>query len=1241
MMRKEKKECGIEAMGEKAVSPKSSGSCLGWFVPSHSLTGGQDVALSLVDVSSTLTGEASGEGSLHEEWKGDGKGCLLEEGQQDPGTEPAMELEGGVSCHDFLAKEAGRVGVKEFLRSQLAGRSLGDVSQLLCTLFDEARVKCCFKHNKVKHSGGIFPLPETFAGLESCEIDLKVDVAWVVLAMSRSLNSFYGVDWREANAVTLAKKASVRSLATYAMEILKWSEKFAGVRWESLMSTRSVDYNGDEVRVARYFRWENLVGALPDEVGRINLEDVCELGTLEYVRRFEDFLLPKEAQVYTRPPRVMVDEDSWEQVCSGLVAKGICEFMPVSDVYHIGGKPLLNGLFGVSKDEHKDGWEVYRLIMNLVPVNKLCRNLGGDISTLPSWAGMTPYLINEGEVALISSEDIRCFFYLFTIPVQWKKYMGFNKRVPNGCLPDELKGRHCVLVSRVLPMGFLNSVSIAQHIHRRVVRNGLFSSSSQVGSHNEIRRDRALPNSSLVFRVYLDNFDLIQRVDSRTATLIQGEVSLDVLRLRQQYASLGLPRHPKKAVQQQHEGEIQGAMVNGVTGRVTPKPEKVLKYYELVLQLVAGGRASLKQMQIACGGLVYCSMFRRPLLGMLNNVWSFMTSLVLEPPVIRKPLPDNVRLELLRFLGALPLAQMNLRLSFSEEVTASDASEFGGGFCVSKKLTPMGVHAAHCSIRGDLPELEDHCQVLTVGLFDGIGALRVSADALVLPMAGHMSSEVSVEAARVLESHFPDSVSIGAVQDITEEMVVGWSCKFSNVGVVVVAGGPPCQGVSGLNSERKGALRDARSSLFPHVRRVYGLCRRHFKWAQVHYLMESVFSMDPDDRYVMSESIGSLPWVVDSLGIALCRRPRLYWISWELQDGEGVEIHPPEDDTFYGYGEVKLKTALEENEYLKSGCSLNSQEGLPTFTTSRPRTTPGNRPAGKWQCSEAELAHWESDQFRYPPYQYRWKHLVADAGESRLPTIGEKEVIMGFPLHYTATCLPKSKQQGSAYLDCRHTLIGNTWSVQVVTWLLANLFNPLGLTPIRSLSQVVGQLTPGRSSCLRGYLARPPIRVPRGPGLPDSHAILARKLSSFVSIKGEDILLQSPTEGTLKFHRLRTGVPAKLWRWRVIAGWRWKFRQAHINELELRAVLTTLAWRLERRRQFSTRFVHLVDSLVVLHCLSRGRSSARKLRHPLSQINSLLLAADVHPVWAYVSTKQNPADRPSRFNIRKNAKKKG
>ena len=141
---------------------------------------------------------------------------------------PLLEDERGSFGGDFLAQEAGRRGLRDFLRSQLEGCSLGDTSQLLCNLFDDARVECCFKHNKIQHSGGIFPLPETFAGLKSCEVEPNVDVAWMVLAMCRSLNSFYGAEWHEASAVTLAKQASVRSLVTYAMEVVKWSEKFSG-----------------------------------------------------------------------------------------------------------------------------------------------------------------------------------------------------------------------------------------------------------------------------------------------------------------------------------------------------------------------------------------------------------------------------------------------------------------------------------------------------------------------------------------------------------------------------------------------------------------------------------------------------------------------------------------------------------------------------------------------------------------------------------------------------------------------------------------------------------------------------------------------------------------------------------------------------------------------------------------------------------------------------------------------------
>ncbi len=1170
---------------------------------------------------------------------------LLAEDRRLPGGEDFSKKEEMASSVREDPPEAeeslGRpVSLRQLMQQGMKGLKLIDLMGVLINVFDESLKDSNIKHSKIQRSGGVFPLPESHEGLQSCLQTMSVPSSACVLAMCRALNSYYGIEPNDQLTATLAKKAAVRSLSRYADDISGWKEKFDGLDWGDLLATRSIDYKGDEVRVSKQFCWDNLVGAIPDEVGKIPLEEVCDLGTLDYISHFEEYLLPSEAQVYTKPPRVMVEDQHWEQVCSGLVEKGICGVLPVSDLYHVGGQPLLNGMFGVSKDEFANGWEVMRLIMNLVPVNKLCRNLGGDISTLPNWGGMNPFLLQDGEVILMSSEDIRCFFYLFKIPRSWQRFMGFNKLVPGALVPKAWKGRACVLVSRVLPMGFLNSVSIAQHIHRRVARMAL-QNPLGLGPQNEIRRDKALPNSQTLYRIYLDNFDILEKVDKNTAALLRGEVSANTLNLRQQYAYLGLPRHPKKAVERELVAEIQGAIVDGVSGKVCPKPQKVLKYMSLGLQLLADNRASQKQLQIVCGGFVYFTMFRRQLLGMLNSTWKHIVGFEGEPPIIKKPLPPLVRLEMIRFMCAVPLAQMNLRTPFLGGVTASDASEFGGGFCVSRGLSPIGVHASQCHIRGDLPDESDHVQVLTVGLFDGIGALRVAADALVLPMAGHISSEVSKEGNRVLEAHFPDSELVGPVEAIDEDMVISWACKYSNVGVVLVGGGPPCQGVSGLNSDRKGALKDARSSLFPHVRRVHGLAKKHFRWAQVHYFMESVFSMDEVDRATMSKDIGVIPWMVDSLGVTLCRRPRLYWLSWELQGSEGVILHWATSDSWTDYGIVELKVDIDQQVFLSKGCGLNSLEGLPTFTTARPRASPGNRPAGLWQCSEAEVQAWKEDSHRYPPYQYRWKNLISSPKGDRLPTIAEKEVMMGFPLHYTAACLPKGQQQGQKFLDTRHSLIGNTWNVQVVTWLLSCLFAPLGLTQVNTLDKVVSQLTPGRVQSLRGFLSRLPLDEPQGPSDDSQQAILARKLSSFVSIKGEDLLLQAPSENQVRFQRLRASVPAKLWRWRVVAGWRWRHKQAHINELELRAVVTTLTWRIERLRQQGCRFIHLVDSLVVLHALTRGRSSSRKLRRPLSQINSLLLAADVHPLWAYVSTKQNPADRPSRLKIKKHAVKKG
>ena len=208
--------------------------------------------------------------------------------------------------------------------------------------------------------------------------------------------------------------------------------------------------------------------------------------------------------------------------------------------------------------------------------------------------------------------------------------------------------------------------------------------------------------------------------------------------------------------------------------------------------------------------------------------------------------------------------------------------------------------------------------------------------------------------------------------------------------------------------------------------------------------------------------------------------------------------------------------------------------------------------------------------------------------------------------------------------------MGNSWNVTVVAWLLSQLGGALGLNPALSVEEIVQRTSPGFNKDLQTYLQRPPMRGPKQADSQSKALQLVQKKLTVVSIKGEYIMLQSSSDDLVKYHRLRAGIPARSWRWKAVAGWQWTCDKEHINSLELRAVLIALRWRLERHKKVHIKFVHLLDSLVVLHSISRGRSSSRNLRRTISRISALLFATRSQALWAYVHTKQNPADAPSR-----------
>ena len=1074
----------------------------------------------------------------------------------------------------------------------------------------------------------VFPLPTSRPLLHAAFPDLSEGLLCWLICTTVGLNSLWGGSCFSESSMSDVQRKCLDLLVNDVKRLGSLEGKIESFNWRDFFLTRTVDYQGDEVKIAMFFKWENIRPALPDEIGRVPLSEVCRLGAKFYVDNFDLFVKDKSEWTLSKPPRVMVREEDWGEVCSGLVERGVCTYLTRDEVFDTGQGPLLNGLFGVTKDEKADGVEVYRLIMNLIPLNGICSGLSGDVATLPSWSSMSPYFIQPTESLLVSSEDVRCFFYTMSVPEEWWKYLAFNKPVPQGVIPDHLQGEQVYLAARVLPMGFLNSVSLAQHVHRNLV---LWSGEEKEANNKpeeELRKDKHFSDGQQNWRVYLDNYDLLEKVQSTEVAGLSNTLAPPVLALREQYEVWEVPRNVKKSTVRSARAEVQGAIIDGIAGVAFPREGKLLKYLSAGLKLCGQTHVTQRQLQVVCGGLVYLCMFRRPLLGCLNAVWRQIESFN-QIQASYLPLWPECRFEVIRFLGLTALVRMNFRTEIHPQVTCSDASSSGGGICASSGLTEFGDMASTGSLRGHNPEDRSEHRVLVVSLFDGIGALRVALDLLQVDVVGYISVEKDIRAKRVVESVFPQAIFIDEVEQVDDKMVAHWVTLFSQCSLVLLGAGPPCQGVSGLNPDRKGALKDARSCLFTHVGRVKKLLVRHFVWCPLHALMESVASMDDADRDEMSKDFGDEPWKCDAGTVSWCSRPRLFWITWSLYEAEGVHIVVGDSTKTR---EVVLTAEQDLEEVCEAGwIKVDPSRPFPTFTTARPRDSPGRKPAGILSCSDDEVLRWQQDRHRFPPYQYTNKNcLINRKGDLRVPSVSEREFMLGFPVGYTTGCLPKGQRKGELHLDTRNHLLGNSWSVPVAACLVSQLLTPLGLCREVTVQDIVNKLRPKENDVLQQVLLRRPLRPVQHANSQGSQ-VLAQRLASLVSVKGEDILLTSSANEQARYHRLRATVPSRLWKWKVVSGWKWTRKGDHINVLELRAILTALRWRIGHKHHVGVRLVHLTDSLVCLHALTRGRSSSRKLRRTLCRINALLLAGSSQALWAYVHTDQNPADRPSRW----------
>eukprot|EP00435_Cladocopium_sp_Y103_P060385 s256_g22.t1 len=698
-----------------------------------------------------------------------------------------------------------------------------------------------------------------------------------------------------------------------------------------LVKSRSVDYSGDEVGHALPLRLEELLPGLPVEgvAGSLSAVLAATGAIKEWVEDPSLTLKPPEEWPQVVPKaRINATKEEWYRVCGVLFERGIIEPIPLCKVFHAHGVPVLNGAFSIEKKGSAEGsaTRVTRLIMNFVPANTYQRLMAGDLGTLSSSSAWCQVILGGDEIIVWSGGDQCGAFYAWQLPASWRPYMAFAWPIPGHLVGSTQSWEY--VASRVIPMGWVQAVSLFQHLHRQL---GMCREPEGAGHSEELewRRDKPI-------QFYLDDFDCPEVVPSEGWEEKRGTMSSTHLRQRAAYARWGVGIAEKKAHLREPKVIRMGAEIDGKRGTVGAPMQKKLEVAFFAIWLMSLRAPPTKNRLMVLGRLVRCFEFRRPLMALLSAVWPK------GDLQIRRPLSASCIQELLSSLAVLPIAGTDLRAGVSRQVTCSDASEAGGGLCASEGLSDEG-HAMLQQLQSPafrrdrvLPfaaqgamsnRSAEGPRILVVSLFDGIAALMVALCRLRCRVVAFASSEVDADCKRLVRRRWPGVIEMGDIEKISQEDLdnLSRSCGHT-LDLVLAGGGSPCQDLSVLVANRQG-LQGTRSRLFFEMPRIFTGLKAAFH-CPVYTFVENVFSMTEANRDQFSEVLGVQPVLIDCPAFTQCRRPRLFWVDWAVQPAEQEKMIQRQ-----GYKEWVFPPLLEDRDWwLDPLCRRACKDPLPTLT---------------------------------------------------------------------------------------------------------------------------------------------------------------------------------------------------------------------------------------------------------------------------------------------------------------------
>ena len=176
-----------------------------------------------------------------------------------------------------------------------------------------------------------------------------------------------------------------------------------------------------------------------------------------------------------------------------------------------------------------------------------------------------------------------------------------------------------------------------------------------------------------------------------------------------------------------------------------------------------------------------------------------------------------------------------------------------------------------------------------LSLFNGMSTGHTALDNVGIKVGKYYSSEIKLEAIKLTQHHYPNTIQVGDVTKWNE-----WDIDWKSINMVL--SGSPCQDLS-IAGKRAG-LEGERSSLFW----VFLDILNHIKKLNpdVLFLQENVGSAPKKDVGVMSRALGVYPVRINSSLVTAQMRDRYYWSNIRTApDGFfgdiGTDIPEPKD----------------------------------------------------------------------------------------------------------------------------------------------------------------------------------------------------------------------------------------------------------------------------------------------------------------------------------------------------------